>query len=569
MAGEMFEGPSGSYLKGEWVAIGGGQTWLLIEADPRENFISDLWRQFRTGQEVALEVDVIEQRIQGRSSSFGLVGRSSSEFVVVLGGGASADVVANGTTTRLQCPEFVKDVRYRLAAAPTSIRLWRGTSTGPEQPDVAVASGLPLSAGVVQADEILLEWSEQTAETPPSLVAETDLTQPETTNEGPPSTHTELPDFERANENEAASDVAEQTISATRTFADVDVYAEDVSTGDLIDAPTAGASAVVSETSDGDDGVGFTEDGLATGVPPGGESEDPDSAVVPISTAQDEYHDLFGLTVHRIVEDAAVRPGESEQVAPIIPAPGDVSLTFPASGIEQPMESPAPINPIPPPANSGKPPTTLIDAVPWATSAAVDKRPHEATAQEIAQDDSDLQDLTLNRAAHDALLRQLSAPGSLIQPGPTVHAIMCPAGHPNPAHAGLCRVCGNSVADQTPVTVPRPILGVLRLSTGDVINLDRGVVVGRSPATDRLVGGERPHIVKFASPSQDISRTHIEISLDGWHVLVTDLKSTNGTMVTRPGQEPERLRPDEATLIEPGTVVSLADDASFTFEAIE
>lgn len=117
------------------------------------------------------------------------------------------------------------------------------------------------------------------------------------------------------------------------------------------------------------------------------------------------------------------------------------------------------------------------------------------------------------------------------------------------------------------MTVPRPVLGVLRLSSGDDIVLDRAVLLGRSPSLDRLVDGERPHVVKLPSPGQDISRNHVEVRIDGWHVLVTDLNSTNGTIVTRPGVAPERLRPNDAAMIEPGTVVSIADEVSFTFVA--
>ena len=38
-------------------------------------------------------------------------------------------------------------------------------------------------------------------------------------------------------------------------------------------------------------------------------------------------------------------------------------------------------------------------------------------------------------------------------------------------------------------------------------------------------------MVKLPSADGDISRTHLRVSLDGWHVLVTDLNSTNGTLV--------------------------------------
>ena len=84
---------------------------------------------------------------------------------------------------------------------------------------------------------------------------------------------------------------------------------------------------------------------------------------------------------------------------------------------------------------------------------------------------------------------------------------------------------------------------------------------------DEEVGSDRPHVVKLPSPEQDISRNHLEIRLDDWHVLVTDLNSTNGTVITRPGRDPERLRPDQSTMIEPGTVVDLAEVVSFTFDA--
>jgi hypothetical protein len=115
------------------------------------------------------------------------------------------------------------------------------------------------------------------------------------------------------------------------------------------------------------------------------------------------------------------------------------------------------------------------------------------------------------------------------------------------------------------VTVPRPVLGVLRLSTGDVVMLDRGVVMGRNPRTD-FEGEERPHIVRLPSGDDEISRTHLQVSLDGWHVLVTDLNSTNGTLVTLPRGDPELLRPGEPFRIQPGTVVTLADEIYFRYE---
>ena len=97
--------------------------------------------------------------------------------------------------------------------------------------------------------------------------------------------------------------------------------------------------------------------------------------------------------------------------------------------------------------------------------------------------------------------------------------------------------------------------------------LDRGVLLGRAPrVNEELPANQRPHLVRVGGPDRDISRNHAEIVLEGWHVLVRDLGSTNGTTVTLPGQEPVRLRPTEDQGIEPGTVVTLADEVVLTYE---
>jgi hypothetical protein len=160
--------------------------------------------------------------------------------------------------------------------------------------------------------------------------------------------------------------------------------------------------------------------------------------------------------------------------------------------------------------------------------------------------------------------------------GPVVPALICPSGHVNPPSGATCRRCGAPLPHD-PVPVPRPVLGVLRLSFGDVISLDRGVLMGRNPRTDfagpdgfgGAGGEERPHVVKLPSADGDISRTHLRVTLDGWHVLVTDLNSTNGTLITLPGRDPQQLRPGEPVPIQPGTVVTLADGIDFRYEVTE
>ncbi|WP_435201439.1 FHA domain-containing protein [Janibacter sp. GS2] len=151
--------------------------------------------------------------------------------------------------------------------------------------------------------------------------------------------------------------------------------------------------------------------------------------------------------------------------------------------------------------------------------------------------------------------------------GPMVLAVRCSSGHHNAPHATRCRVCGQELPSQQPEQTPRPALGLLRLSTGDVVTLDRGVLVGRAPRASTDASGARaPHLVRIASPDNEISRNHVEIVLDGWHVLVRDLGSTNGTTVALPGSSPVRVRPGDQQTIEPGTTITLADQVSMVFE---
>ncbi|MEO5608455.1 MAG: FHA domain-containing protein [Ornithinibacter sp.] len=153
---------------------------------------------------------------------------------------------------------------------------------------------------------------------------------------------------------------------------------------------------------------------------------------------------------------------------------------------------------------------------------------------------------------------------------PVVLAVLCPAGHHSPPHAGHCRSCGREIPPQQPFQTPRPPLGVLRISTGGVVPLDRGVLLGRAPrVNEELPANLRPHLIRVGSADRDISRNHAEVLLEGWHVLVRDLGSTNGTTVALPGEEAVRLRPTEDHGIEPGTVITLADEVSLTYEVEE
>jgi hypothetical protein len=127
---------------------------------------------------------------------------------------------------------------------------------------------------------------------------------------------------------------------------------------------------------------------------------------------------------------------------------------------------------------------------------------------------------------------------------------------------------------EAPATPPRPAgvppsaptrddHGVLRLSNGDEIVLDRGAVLGRSPEWQ---GDDERHLVTVLGGFGDVSRSHVAVSVDGDRVQVEDLGSTNGTLVTQPGAPQHLLEAGVAETLQSGTIVTLSRDVSFTYE---
>jgi hypothetical protein len=141
-------------------------------------------------------------------------------------------------------------------------------------------------------------------------------------------------------------------------------------------------------------------------------------------------------------------------------------------------------------------------------------------------------------------------------------ALLCPQGHASPPSSTSCRVCGSPVAAQAPQFVARPVLATLRASNGSSTALDRSVLIGRAPSIDGS-RGEVPRLMTVPSPNHDISRTHLEVAPDDWQIVATDLNSTNGTVLMRPGAaERQQLVPGEPVPVPVGSVMELGDGVS-------
>ena len=237
--------------------------------------------------------------------------------------------------------------------------------------------------------------------------------------------------------------------------------------------------------------------------------------------------------------------------APARPSPAQSSPVYPAPPV------PAPPAPSVPSASVAVTDTALMDPALTATAAG----PDAGYDADLDHDGDTIMSSELANAVPPP------APDSRPVTAPTVLARTCPVGHANPPTRSVCALCGQPLGED-PQPVPRPALGQAVFSTGQVEPLDKNMVIGRQPSVARTPGSVMPRMVQVPSGGGDISRSHAEIRLEGWHVMLRDLNSTNGTVMVRDGQLPHRLGQGEAVIVLDGDVAELGDGVWVRFEGL-
>ncbi|WP_181034302.1 FHA domain-containing protein [Arthrobacter sp. GMC3] len=285
-----------------------------------------------------------------------------------------------------------------------------------------------------------------------------------------------------------------------------------------------------------------------------------------------DYDHLFGATELRSVEDAAVRfdddghelPKDDAGLVPPPPAmPPAVGSYAPKPADEDALE---PSEPGASEEQPWQPPSgLLIDSVPWGNHDT--PASHETPSAVTDDGDPDHDGQTILRSDLPQTPEAASEQDDRPSTGPMVLARLCPQGHANPPSHSLCSECGAAINSE-PREMSRPRLGRMHVSTGEVLGLDHSLIIGRQPSVSRVLGGVMPRLVQVQSASGDISRSHVEVRLDGWDVLLVDLKATNGTVLIREGQAPRRLGQGEEAILLNGDIAELGDGVSLLFEGL-
>ncbi|WP_372966809.1 FHA domain-containing protein [Microbacterium sp.] len=321
-----------------------------------------------------------------------------------------------------------------------------------------------------------------------------------------------------------------------------------------------------------------------------------------LDMAEDSHAGTSGPASAGISADAAPVAAAESAAAPAAAAP----VGLPTVGAGAAGGSGVAVPPVPTPSVAIPPvavPPVPVPAVAAPAPAAADEPNIEDTLlpepDPADGDDAEVEDADAARAVPDDAEAEGAAADSTDAPsdidefemlfGQTIHrpaseSAVPPADSDLPAdvavtgdHDGATISAAEARAlrkDAAPVSPEAPTValdvvpseGRIRVSTGQVVTLDRTVIIGRRPRSTRASGANLPHLVAVESPQQDISRSHLEVRPEGDTVVVIDLHTTNGSTLLRSGSDPVRLHPGEQTIVISGDVVDLGDGVTVAFE---
>ncbi len=584
-----------TYTPGTWLGVARAGTVVLLRPDTDRALVDSLWSLLAADPEIHEVLDAVTSASGGslaRLPWFGIIGFGGS-LQVFLRGGIDLDVrLEGGDAVALSGRDVSTWTERRFAAVAGFIVAVpdAGVDPGADAPSSAPAGAAPPAALPLGEGVVLL----QALQYGPAVAGADGIAATGST--AGPAPEAASPVGARPQPLASAAPVDDQLLAAV----EADIAVEQGNHGNSADT--------VVELPDEDPAADLAAgpDLEGTMQPPG---EDEPAEQEPTGS----YDHLWEQTVMRSIEDAAVRedrdgeaePGPDEVPPAAAPGPSGAAgdgAAAPADDENRTDRSGAfpPGGPTATPVERPAIPAGLIDSVPWQTGpgradsaagpgpaaggtgpaappsllapppppAAHDQAPDAPAAQPVPDTDHDGQTI-MKSALAPGTAGPRAAPQSAADSGtgPMVLARVCAHGHANPPTSAHCAYCRQPLPGDG-VQVRRPRLGRMRLSTGELIDLDQSLIVGRQPSVSRVQGAVMPKLVQVASPAGDISRSHLEVRLEGWHVMLCDLKATNGTVLLREGQAPRRLAQGETAILFDGDIAELGEGIQLRFEEL-
>ncbi|HZA05119.1 MAG TPA: FHA domain-containing protein [Propionibacteriaceae bacterium] len=522
-----------SYTPGDWVLLSGPTSLVLLEPPPPER---------------ASMIEVLWEEVLATSSMTDLAGRLAAYPLDSLPSFAAFFWTADGMRSLVRGAVSVVDLSSGTTVADgEGVQTWSEVGLGQvTQVLVDVQSGngtrleLPLVVGAVRASSVRLDASEAArVRSPQAPIAA--AVSPERS-DGSGHDEAVLPYAEQA--PGYAEDGAAYAAEDGAAYA---AGAED-DTGDTEEQDQV-------EATDSESGADAAWAGLA-GIAPG-------AAATELPLGREPVAELPGPATELLADPFADDPGPEEwRPEEWRPEEWPAEAWNPEAGPDPyaAAPSPEPFSPATGPEEEGE-----GDQIPDRADADIaypmwqpDAEPVPARAlPSDGPGDLENADTALMPPPNSAPLT-----GMGVSQDSLIMAVVCQYGHASAQNATTCRICGSPIAPQGPQLLPRPVLAVLRSSDGSTAEVDRAVLVGRAPSAQRS-SARSPKLMTVPSPGHDISRTHLEVAPEGWTIVVTDLHSTNGTTLVRPGGVDRQALPAGETVpVELGSVVELGDGIS-------
>jgi resuscitation-promoting factor RpfA len=509
------------YRAGSWIAIVGDGALALLHPDIGAPAARDLWRLTRTGSRLGTWVEHLAGGGIRTLPSFAMVEAHPSGLSVLVRGDLSVQVgdervSGAGYTT------------WREAVLPGADG-FTITTAGTE---VSTPDWLPVGGGIVLASA-LRSPAEQTG-----------------------AAHDNHAGLHLAHEPEEEEDLEVTLMQAPALAAAIGRPAGPPTPAPVTGAP-AGSDAAGSAEAPADDAPVPSETREPSETRAPSETRVPDEDAVPaasvplgdagdpeeIDPAEDaEYDHLFWSTEQLAADDAerqAVELGTASSVLPDAPAtpgpsasrPTAAGPVTPSQGLEATQVPENEDDLFAPPVTDEVPGGAPVHAVQWDTPVPA---PGPGLISEVPWA------RRVDEGDHDG------------------HTVM-------PSQLPKLPAAATPDADGPVAQVPEddPVLELV-LSTGPRVEVTRPVLLGRAPESARFRGNAVPRLVTVANPERDISGTHVEIRPAGDHVVVTDMNSTNGTVLVLPGQPSFRLHPGTGVPVPPGGVIELGTGVSVT-----